>query len=249
MQSSLAEARLARPRRRIWPGWAVGCCCWTGRGGSSRVAGRSHPGWCGISVSPIICSWRGPAGRRIVSPTDKVADMPIDGGYVGMVDRDEFDEWLRARAAGSRAERRTGTYERISHDPDGVAVVHYLPKDSTEEQRVRTRVVVGADGARSKVAKQSVPGAERMPYVFAYHEIVRAPKGDAAFDGSRCDVYYQGKLSPDFYAWIFPHGDTMSIGTGSASKGFGLRPAIAALRQTTGLDSWRRCGTRVPLSP
>ena len=25
---------------------------------------------------------------------------------------------------------------------------------------------------------------------------------------SRCDVYYQGGLSPDFYAWVFPHGAT-----------------------------------------
>ena len=222
-------------------------------------AGRIKP--CGGAIPPrLVRDFAIPdhllvaraRGARIVSPADKVADMPIDGGYVGMVDRDEFDEWLRVRAQGAGAERRTGTYERISHDPDGVAVVHYTPKDSAEEQRVRTRVVVGADGARSKVAKQTVPGAERMPYVFAYHEIVRAPKGNVAFDGSRCDVYYQGKLSPDFYAWIFPHGDTMSIGTGSARKGFGLRPAIAALRKTAGLDeleTLRHEGAPIPMKP
>jgi geranylgeranyl reductase len=222
-------------------------------------AGRIKP--CGGAIPPrLVRDFAIPdhllvaraRGARIVSPSDKVADMPIDGGYVGMVDRDEFDEWLRVRAQDAGAERRTGTYERISHDPDGVAVVHYIPKGSDEEHRVRTRVVVGADGARSKVAKQTVPGAERMPYVFAYHEIVRAPKGDAAFDGSRCDVYYQGKLSPDFYAWIFPHGDTMSIGTGSARKGFGLRPAIAALRKTAGLDELetiRHEGAPIPMKP
>ena len=43
-------------------------------------------------------------------------------------------------------------------------------------------------------------------------------------------MYYQGKLSPDFYAWIFPHGDTVSIGVGSANKGFSLRKAVGALR-------------------
>ena len=47
-----------------------------------------------------------------------------------------------------------------------------------------------------------------------------------AFDRSRCDVFYQGKLSPDFYAWIFPHGDTASIGVGSAQKGFALKDAV-----------------------
>ena len=36
------------------------------------------------------------------------------------------------------------------------------------------------------------------------------------FDGKRCDVFYQGPLSPDFYGWIFPHGDTASIGDGGS---------------------------------
>ena len=60
-----------------------------------------------------------------------------------------------------------------------------------------------ADGARSAVAKQCLPGAERIPCVFAYHEIIKSPpKNTDQFDASRCDVYYQGRLSPDFYAWL-----------------------------------------------
>ena len=220
-------------------------------------AGRIKP--CGGAIPPRLVRDFGipdhllvakARGARIISPSEKRADMPIDGGYVGMVDRAEFDEWLRERAAAAGAERRTGAYLRISHDADGVAVVHY--QDHAGEQSVRARCVVGADGARSVVAKQHVPGADRVPYVFAYHEIVRTPQGDPAFDGSRCDVFYQGKLSPDFYAWIFPHGDTMSIGTGSARKGFGLRPAIAALRQATGLaglETVRREGAPIPMKP
>jgi geranylgeranyl reductase len=217
-------------------------------------AGRIKP--CGGAIPPkVVRDFDIPEhllvakvrGARIVSPKGKQSDMPIDGaGYVAMVDRGEFDEWLRERAVAAGAERRTGTYERISHDEDGVAVVHF------GGQSVRTRAVIGADGARSVVAKQCVKGADRVPYVFAYHEIVRAPQNDPAFDGSRCDVFYQGKLSPDFYAWIFPHGDTLSIGTGSAKKGFGLRPAISALRARTGLDGLetvRREGAPIPMKP
>ena len=33
----------------------------------------------------------------MISPKGARVDMPIDGGYVGMVDRAEFDEWLRER--------------------------------------------------------------------------------------------------------------------------------------------------------
>src|SRR4051794_18977999 len=56
------------------------------------------------------------------------------------------------------------------------------------------------------------------------------------YDATRCDIYYQSGFSPDFYAWIFPHGDTASVGTGSANKGFSLRGAVGALRRSTGLD-------------
>ena len=187
---------------------------------------------------------------RIVSPTDQHAHMPVDGGYVAMVDRAFFDEWLRERAAEEGAERRTGTFDRIDRDADGTAVVHYTGKDGA--QSVRARCVIGADGAKSAVAKQCVPGADRIKYVFAYHEIVRAPEPSDRYDPARCDIYYQSPLSPDFYAWVFPHGDTMSIGTGSAKKGFGLRPAVGDLRRTAGLDgleTLRREGAPIPLRP
>jgi geranylgeranyl reductase len=65
-------------------------------------------------------------------------------------------------------------------------------------------------------------------------------------------VYYQGQLSPDFYAWIFPHGDTASVGVGSMHKGFSLRNAVAELRAATGLDAadtLRKEGAPIPLHP
>jgi geranylgeranyl reductase len=103
------------------------------------------------------------------------------------------------------------------------------------------------------VARQCIPGADRIPFVAAYHEIVRSPDaGPGDFDPTRCDVYYQGELSPDFYAWIFPHGDRTSVGVGSAHKGFSLRTAVASLRRRTGLDAsetLRREGAPIPLKP
>ena len=71
-------------------------------------------------------------------------------------------------------------------------------------------------------------------------------------DDQRCDVVYRGSLSPDFYAWVFPHGETLSIGTGSAHKGFGLRQAVAAYRREIGLadaPTVRREGAPIPLKP
>jgi geranylgeranyl reductase len=200
---------------------------------------------------------------RMVSPADKQVDMPIDGGFVGMVDREHFDEWLRDRAASLGADRVTGFFDRVSHDADGTAVVEYHSKGSDGASvpgRVRARVVVGADGAKSAVAKQCVKGADKVPYVFAYHEIVRAPKAEQEvpdalgrlFEPGRCDIFYQGKLSPDFYGWMFPHGDTVSIGSGSAKKGFSIRGSVTALRAAAGLtdaQTLRREGAPIPMKP
>jgi geranylgeranyl reductase len=189
---------------------------------------------------------------RMISPTQVAVDMPIEGGFVGMVDRATFDPWLRERARLAGADRREGTFDEVTRDPDGVARVHYVSK-SGETSSVRARAVIGADGARSAVALQCVPGADKIRYVAAYHEIVKVPArtGDE-YEASRCDVYYQGHLSPDFYAWVFPHGETASIGVGSAHKGFSLRAATTDLRQLAHLDgatTVRREGAPIPMKP
>ncbi len=194
---------------------------------------------------------------RMVSPADRQVDMPIDGGFVGMVDRETFDEWLRNRAALAGAERRTGQFLEIIQEDDGTALVEFRPGSKEDHEapvRVRARAVIGADGAKSRVAQQTVSGADRLPHVHAYHEIIRAPQGAAndAYDGSRCDVYYQGQLSPDFYGWIFPHGETASIGVGTAESGFSLRRAVDRLREASGLsglETLRREGAPIPLRP
>jgi geranylgeranyl reductase len=195
---------------------------------------------------------------RMIAPSDKAVDMHIEGGFVGMVDRDKFDEYLRVRAANNGAERRTGIFEKLSRDEDGCSVVHYVVRGAKQGlpnhmMSVRARAVIGADGAKSGVGRQAIPGAKDVEYVFAYHEIVKVPENPPAdFDGSRCDVFYQGALSPDFYGWIFPHGNTMSIGTGTADKGFSLRSAVTALKKQTGLENaemLRHEGAPLPMKP
>ena len=198
---------------------------------------------------------------RMIAPSGREVDMPVgDGpegkGFVGMVDRDVFDEWLRERARRNGATRITGTYEKIDRDSDGMAVLVWREGRGGPDRRLRVRSVIGADGARSAVAKQNIPGARDVKCVFAYHEIIKAPEPAVAaaadFDPGRCDVYYQGHLSPDFYAWIFPHGETASIGLGSAHKGFALRETTAMMRQQVGLDSCetiRTEGAPIPLKP
>jgi geranylgeranyl reductase len=226
-------------------------------------AGRIKP--CGGAIPPrLIRDFAIPDGllvarincARMVSPKDQKVDMHIENGFVGMVDREVFDEWLRDRAAAAGATRASGTFEALERDPDGSAVIRYLPHGAERGSplaAVRAKAVIGADGAKSQVARQEVPGADKMRFVFAYHEIVKAPRaGEAGYDPTRCDVIYRGQFSPDFYSWVFPHGETASIGTGSMNKGFSLRGSIAELRRTIGLadcETIRREGAPIPLKP
>ena len=183
--------------------------------------------------------------------------MPIDGGYVGMVDREVFDEWLRQRAKERGADYRIGRFVRLSRDSDGTAIVEYAASDDDDDDsqttRVRAKSVIGADGAVSQVARQALPDTRQVPFVFAYHEILEAPQHELEdYDSERCEVIYKGEFSPDFYSWIFPHGPTLSIGTGTAQKGFSLRGSVAGLRKATGLDSCRTLrkeGAPIPLRP
>jgi len=192
---------------------------------------------------------------RMISPKSVAVDMPING-FVGMVDRESFDEWLRNRAGLAGVVRKTGLFKSLEHDEQGRTIVVFRPEGADKGaedqlQRVKTRAVIGADGARSEVARQTIPGAEKIPFVLAYHEIVSSPpQGSHDFDGARCDVYYQGELSPDFYAWIFPHGDCTSVGVGTANKGFSMREAVTKLRQRSGMadsKTIRREGAPIPL--
>ena len=122
------------------------------------------------------------------------------------------------------------------------------------QEEVFAKAVIGADGAKSGVGRAAgVPGCSEANYVFAYHEIIRKPeKTVEGYDGSRCDVIYQKEISPDFYGWVFPHGNTLSIGTGSADKGFSLRNAVGRLREDVGLadaELIRHEGAPLPMKP
>jgi geranylgeranyl reductase len=186
----------------------------------------------------------------MISPAANKVDIPIENGYVGMVDREHFDEFLRVRAAEAGAVRITGTFQRIERDADGTHVV-YRPKGG-ESARLSTRLIVGADGARSNVARGEVPGGDKIPYVIAYHEIIKAPAANGHYDPVRCDVIYDGRISPDFYGWVFPHGDQASVGMGTGVDGVDLKEATAALRRASGLEGCetiRREGAPIPLEP
>ncbi|MBI1417110.1 MAG: geranylgeranyl diphosphate reductase [Limimaricola sp.] len=220
--------------------------------------GRIKP--CGGAIPPrLIADFNIPDDQlvakintaRMISPSGRHVDIGIEGGFVGMVDRKDFDPFLRARAEAAGAIRFTGTFVRIVRDGEGPEVI-YRDKATGEQRSLNARVVIGADGARSDVARAEVPGGDKIPYVIAYHEIIEAPAASAIYDPTRCDVVYDGAISPDFYGWVFPHGKSASVGMGTGIDGVDLKQATADLRLAAGLEgckTLRKEGAPIPLKP
>ncbi|NBN63102.1 FAD-dependent monooxygenase [Pannonibacter tanglangensis] len=221
-------------------------------------------------------------GARVIAPSGAAVEMRIgEIGFVGMVDRATFDPFLRQRAGQAGADCLLARLVDMSETPDGLLSLSVQPvngETSQETRALRARLVIGADGANSAVRRLMFPASQKPPYVFAYHEIVETPahlasgqagtgalagqgtgqgKGQIAdagqdFRADRCDVIYDGRISPDFYGWVFPHGSQISVGCGSAVKGHDLRRATADLRERAGLAgerTLRREGAPLPLKP
>ena len=188
---------------------------------------------------------------RMISPTGRHVDIPIENGFVGMVDRKDFDPFLRARAIAAGATYFTGTFVKIER-PNGTPVVFYRDKATQETHELPCKLVIGADGAKSRVGLAEVTDADKVPLVFAYHEIIKAPAKTDIYDPVRCDVIYDGAISPDFYGWVFPHGDSASVGMGSELSSVNLKQATADLRAASGLaecETLRKEGAPIPLKP
>lgn len=198
------------------------------------------------------------SAARVIAPSGKAVEMRIgDIGFVGMVDRATFDPYLRARAEKAGAGLIAGKLVGLEENLDGTLALTVGPsgeRDLEEKRTFRARMVIGADGANSAVRRQMFPGRDKPRYVFAYHEIVESPEtpDPSLFQADRCDVVYDGRISPDFYGWVFPHGRQTSVGCGSAVKGHSLRKATSVLRAGAGLSGQRtirREGAPLPLKP
>lgn len=198
------------------------------------------------------------AAARIIAPSGQKVDMRIgDIGYVGMVDRASFDPYLRARAEQAGAELFIGKLVAMAERDDLHLQLTLAVGEVTASSPpvlCQARMVIGADGANSTVRRLMFPPGQRPPYVFAYHEIIESPGAGEVpdFAADRCDVVYDGRISPDFYGWVFPHGSQISVGCGSAVKGHDLRKATGDLRRYAGLGDYRilrREGAPLPLKP
>ncbi|MBA2485588.1 MAG: geranylgeranyl reductase family protein [Nitrospira sp.] len=122
-----------------------------------------------------------------------------------MVMRDRFDHHLLQQAAQAGTEVRTGEgVAAVRQESDWVEVI-------TEQGRYRAKIVIGADGANSMVAR----------HLFADRFLYRAPAlesevfigNDRAYPGPSAILVDVGAARQG-YGWIFPKQGRLSVGIG-----------------------------------
>ena len=127
-----------------------------------------------------------------------------NGEEVWMVRRRDFDARLAQVARERGATFRDG--ESVTHIETGA-----LTRVETNRGTYRARVVVGADGAESVVARQVGLRAERNPRYRAFALEAEVPIARDVLEGAAL-VDYRFHLG---YGWIFPKGAVYNIGVGS----------------------------------
>lgn len=158
---------------------------------------------------------------KMISPSNIEVDINLikQDEYIGMCRREVLDGFLRDRAAKLGANLINGTVYQLdlpSNNTDAYTI-HYADHSNGDAQGVmktlKVDMVVGADGANSRVAKAIDAGDYN--YAIAFQERIRLPEDKMAYYHDLAEMYVGTDVSPDFYAWVFPKYDHVAVGTGT----------------------------------
>lgn len=144
--------------------------------------------------------------------------------------RSEFDSWLVEAAVEAGAEFRDGCAVRSAvPSPDRVDL-------TTSHGRVRARTVVAADGASGRLSRLVGVEVERVDLGLEV-ELAAPPEVAGRWDGR---IHLDWGPLPGSYGWIFPKGDTLTVGV-IAARGHGeaTRRYLRDLVDRHGLDGLR----------
>lgn len=158
---------------------------------------------------------------KMISPSNVTVDINIEreDEYIGMCRREVLDGFLRDRAAASGANLINGTVYQldIPTNKTDPYTLHYADHSNGNAQgdkkTLKVDVVIGADGANSRIAKAIDAGDYN--YAIAFQERIRLPEDKMAYYEDLAEMYVGNDVSPDFYAWVFPKYDHVAVGTGT----------------------------------
>tara|TARA_B100000700_G_scaffold322883_1_gene425387 strand:- start:3446 stop:4783 length:1338 start_codon:yes stop_codon:yes gene_type:complete len=158
---------------------------------------------------------------RMISPSNREVDINLDDEkeYIGMCRREVMDAFMRNRAADLGANLINGFVTNIDtglkrQGPYKLTYSDFSNGQKDSENKVlEVDVIIGADGANSKVAKAMDAGDYNV--AIAVQERIKLPKEEMKYYESLAEMYVGTDVSPDFYGWVFPKYDHVAVGTGT----------------------------------
>ncbi|MBD2544939.1 geranylgeranyl reductase [Planktothricoides raciborskii] len=158
---------------------------------------------------------------KMISPSNIEVDLHLvkPDEYIGMCRREILDGFLRDRAAKLGATVINGTVHKLEIPTNNTSpyVLHYADHSDGSatgvQKTLAVDLVIGADGANSRVAKAIDAGDYN--YAIAFQERIRLPEDKMAYYQDLAEMYVGNDVSPDFYAWVFPKYDHVAVGTGT----------------------------------
>jgi len=176
----------------------------------------------------------------MISPTNKevqIGQTLKDDEWIGMVRREVLDSHLRERARDNGCQLINGLFMSMTmpQTPDEAYVLTY--NDFSEgdgnarrgtKKTLEVDVIIGADGANSRVAKEIEAGD--YEYAIAFQERMRIPEDKMEYYAERAEMYVGEDVSPDFYAWVFPKCDHVAVGTGTVVDKKGIQKYQQGIR-------------------
>jgi flavin-dependent dehydrogenase len=201
------------------------------------------------------------AVRRLrirASGTDTVAEIGSQAYRFYMADVTGLLQWMAEQTQGHGAEVICGAmFHGATRDSDGTMRVTYLASSAaldgadtaSRSVELRARMLIGADGARSRVAQtMDLDRNERMlagaEWLVEGVEIER-------------DTFYlvmDAQLAPGYCVWLAPHADIAAFGVAGRQREFkpndSLRAAQRVFDDVTDLSKMRvveRKGGNIPI--
>jgi len=175
---------------------------------------------------------------KMISPSNRAVDVGQtlnDKEYIGMCRREVMDDFLRKRAKSLGTNLVNGLFMKLD-DPgqgNGPMTIHYndyeVDAKVGEPKTMEVDVIIGADGANSRVAKNIDAG--EYDYAIAFQERIKIPDEKMEYYKDLAEMYVGDDVSPDFYGWVFPKYDHVAVGTGTVVNKTAIKQYQAAMRK------------------
>jgi geranylgeranyl diphosphate/geranylgeranyl-bacteriochlorophyllide a reductase len=165
---------------------------------------------------------------KMISPSNREVDINLENEneYIGMCRREVMDAFLRNRAAELGAQLVNGLVTKIDtginrQGPYTLTYSDYAAGEATGTTKtLEVDLIVGSDGANSRVAKAMDAGDYNV--AIAFQERIKLPAEEMKYYENLAEMYVGTDVSPDFYAWVFPKYDHVAVGTGTMQQNQGL---------------------------